>query len=76
VLQEISLGIHYNVDHDLLSFVSDPAVLSPLDGFLLIPDDPGLGVAIDEDRVRRAHETRHRWRNPIWRYDDGSFAEW
>jgi galactonate dehydratase len=76
VLQEISLGIHYNVGHDLLSFVSDPAVLTPQDGFLAITDGPGLGVAIDEDGVRHAHENRHRWRNPLWRYDDGSFAEW
>ena len=76
VLQEISLGIHYNVGHDLMSFVSEPAVLSPQDGFLLIPEGPGLGVSIDEDGVRKAHETRHRWRNPIWRSDDGSLAEW
>jgi len=76
VLQEISLGIHYNVGHDLLSFVKNPGVLSPVDGFLTMPEGPGLGVEIDEAGVRRAHEERHRWRNPIWRHEDGSFAEW
>ena len=76
VLQEMSLGIHYNVGHDLLSFVTSPDVLTPIDGFLPIPEAPGLGIEIDEAGVRSADEQRHRWRNPIWRYQDGSFAEW
>lgn len=76
VLQEMSLGIHYNVGHDLLSFVANPEALTPVDGFLPIPTGPGLGVEIDEAGVRKAHEQRHRWRNPVWRYQDGSFAEW
>jgi galactonate dehydratase len=75
-IQEMSLGIHYNVGHDLLSFVSDPAVLSPVNGYLPIPEKPGLGVTIDEAGVREAHKDRHRWRNPIFRNADGSFAEW
>ena len=75
-IQEMSLGIHYNVGHDLLSFVSDPEVLSPVDGYLPIPEKPGLGVTIDEAGVREAHKDRHRWRNPIFRLADGSFAEW
>ena len=62
--------------HDLLTFVTNPEVLTPADGFLSIPTGPGLGVAIDEAAVREAHKDRHRWRNPIWRYQDGSFAEW
>ncbi|HEX5536764.1 MAG TPA: galactonate dehydratase [Sphingobium sp.] len=76
VLQEMSLGIHYNVGHDLLSFVVNKDVLSPVDGFLPIPEGPGLGVEIDEAAVREAHLTPHRWRNPVWRHRDGSFAEW
>lgn len=76
VLQEMSLGIHYNVGHDLLNFVTNPDIFKPIDGFLAIPTGAGLGVEIDEAGVRRAHEQRHRWRNPIWRYADGSFAEW
>jgi len=76
-LQEMSLGIHYNVGgHDLLNFVSDPQVLTPQQGFLAIPEGPGLGVTIDEPAVREAHKQRHRWRNPVWRLEDGSFAEW
>jgi galactonate dehydratase len=75
-IQEVSLGIHYNVGHDLLSFITDAEVLTPVDGFLPIPQKPGLGVTIDEAAVREAHKERHRWRNPVWRYGDGSFAEW
>ncbi|HEV2748116.1 MAG TPA: galactonate dehydratase [Allosphingosinicella sp.] len=75
-IQEMSLGIHYNVGYDLLNFVTDRQVLSPVDGYLPIPEAPGLGVTIDEQAVRDAHRQRHRWRNPIWRHPDGSFAEW
>lgn len=76
VLQEMSLGIHYNQGHDLFSFVRDPAVLTPSDGFLAIPSGPGLGIDIDEAMVREVDRDRHRWRNPVWRHADGSFAEW
>ncbi len=75
-IQEMSLGIHYNVGHDLLSFVTNPEVLTPVDGFLPIPTGPGLGVAIDEAGVRAAAAEPHRWRNPAWRLPDGGFAEW
>jgi galactonate dehydratase len=75
-IQEMSLGIHYNVGHDLLHFVTDPDVLTPVDGYLPIPQKPGLGVSIDEAAVREVHKDRHRWRNPIWRHEDGAFAEW
>ncbi len=76
-IQEMSLGIHYNTDgHDLLNFVVNKEALTPLDGDLPIPTGPGLGVEIDEAAVREAAQTPHRWRNPIWRTRDGSFAEW
>jgi len=75
-IQEMSLGIHYNVGHDLLEFVIDKAVLTAVDGYLPIPQGPGLGVTIDEEAVREADKDRHRWRNPVWRNADGSFAEW
>jgi galactonate dehydratase len=76
-IQEMSLGIHYNTGgHDLLNFVTNPEALTPVDGYLPIPQGPGLGVEIDEAAVRAADQDRHRWRNPIWRTRDGSFAEW
>jgi galactonate dehydratase len=75
-IQEMSLGIHYNVGHDLLEFLTDKDVLTAVDGYLPIPEGAGLGITIDEEAVRAAHKDRHRWRNPIWRLKDGSFAEW
>jgi len=75
-IQEMSLGIHYNVGHDLLNFCTNKDALTAVDGHLPIPEGPGLGVTIDEDAVREAHKDRHRWRNPVWRQKDGSFAEW
>ena len=38
--------------------------------------DLGLGVDIDEAKVREAAKSGHRWRNPIWRTADGVVAEW
>ena len=76
-IQEISLGIHYNTGgHDLLNFCTDKAPLTPIGGYLPVPEGPGLGVDIDEAAVREADKDRHRWRNPIFRNPDGSFAEW
>ncbi|WP_425145114.1 galactonate dehydratase [Deinococcus sp.] len=76
VLQELSLGMHYNQTHDLLNFVLNPEVLTPQGGLLSIPSGPGLGVEIDEAAVRAVHQERHRWRNPLWRGPDGSVSEW
>ena len=75
-IQEMSLGIHCNVGHDLLEFITDKSVLTAVDGVLAIPEGPGLGVTIDEAHVREVDKDRHRWRNPIWRTADGAFAEW
>src|SRR3954447_11801310 len=70
-IQEMSLGIHYNVGHDLLEFLSDKDPLTAVDGYLPIPEGPGLGVEIDEATVRKSAKEPHRWRNPVWRQHDG-----
>lgn len=76
LIQEQSLGIHYNVGNDLLDYLVDPDVFRFVDGYVHRPEAPGLGITVDEDAVRRADDTGHRWRSPVWRHDDGSFAEW
>jgi galactonate dehydratase len=43
---------------------------------LAVPAGPGLGIELDEARVREAARGGHRWRNPVWRYGDGTLAEW
>jgi galactonate dehydratase len=75
-IQEQSLGIHYNATNDLLDYLADASVFDYRDGHVAIPQGPGLGIEINEDYVRRMAEQGHRWRNPIWRHKDGSFAEW
>jgi galactonate dehydratase len=75
-IQEQSLGIHYNVDNDLLDYLTDPSVFTYADGFVTIPSSPGLGIEVNEDYVKDRARQSHRWRNPIWRHQDGSFAEW
>jgi galactonate dehydratase len=75
-IQEQSLGIHYNKTNDLLDYLKDPKVFDYSDGFVAIPEGPGLGIEIDEDFVIRQAKIGHRWRNPVWRHADGTFAEW
>ncbi|MGV9688424.1 galactonate dehydratase [Streptomyces sp. NPDC003444] len=76
LIQEQSLGIHYNEGSDLLDYLVDQSVFRYDDGHVGLLTAPGLGVEIDEKAVERAAETGHRWRNPVWRRDDGSQAEW
>jgi galactonate dehydratase len=75
-IQEQSLGIHYNRDSDLLDYLADPSVFHYQDGYVQRLTGPGLGIDIDEEKVRAAARTGHRWRNPVWRNADGSVTEW
>jgi galactonate dehydratase len=75
-IQEQSLGIHYNESNDLLDYLVDPSVFAYKDGFVAIPQGPGLGIEVNEEMVVRMANDGHRWRNPVWRHADGSFAEW
>lgn len=75
-IQEQSLGIHYNQENDLMDYVSNPEVFAYQDGMVTIPRGPGLGIEVNEDYVRERAQQGHRWRNPVWRHKDGSFAEW
>jgi L-alanine-DL-glutamate epimerase-like enolase superfamily enzyme len=76
VIQEQSLGIHYNQPNDLLAYVANPSVFACADGHVAIPGGPGLGIEIHEEAVARGAVQGHRWRPPVWRHEDGSFAEW
>ncbi|MBM7556868.1 galactonate dehydratase [Halanaerobacter jeridensis] len=75
-IQEQSLGIHYNQDSDILDYLVDPSVFDYQDGYVDIPQGPGLGIEIDEKQVRKKSEQGHNWKNPVWRHDDGTVAEW
>jgi galactonate dehydratase len=75
-IQEQSMGIHYNVGNDVLDYLMDPAPLRIEDGYLPLLTGPGLGVEINEAFVIERARDGHRWRNPVWRHEDGSVAEW
>ncbi|MFI8854456.1 galactonate dehydratase [Streptomyces sp. NPDC053499] len=76
LIQEQSIGIHYNAGAELLDYVVDREVFRFHDGYLLRPTGPGLGVTVDEKAVREADGNAASWHNPVWRHPDGSFAEW
>jgi len=75
-IQEQSLGIHYNQGNDLLDYLDDPLTFGYQDGYVNLPTEPGLGISVNEEKVREMAKIGHRWRNPVWRLDDGSIAEW
>lgn len=76
LIQEQSLEIHYHDGASLLEYLKDPTVFAYQDGYVKPPVGPGLGIEIDEEKVREAAAKGHNWRNPIWRHHDGSMAEW
>jgi galactonate dehydratase len=76
LIQEQSLGIHYNAGSDLLDYLVDASVFDYTDGFVARLTGPGLGIEVDAAAVEKAAAVGHRWRNQVWRRDDGSFAEW
>ena len=45
-------------------------------GYINRPLGPGLGVVVNEDAIREADASGHRWRNPVWRNADGCVTEW
>ncbi|MEY9926310.1 galactonate dehydratase [Catenulispora sp. GP43] len=76
LIQEQSLGLHYNRGNEMFDYLADPEPLRVREGHIERFTGPGLGIEIDEAAVRRAAEVGHRWRNPVWQHADGSFAEW
>lgn len=76
VIQEQSIGIHYNKGNDVLDFLKDKTVFKYEDGYVSLPAGPGLGIEIDEDVVRELDKTGHSWKNLVWRNLDGTVAEW
>ena len=76
VIQETSMGIHYNQGADLLDYVANPEVFAIKDGYIERPMLPGLGVQINEEQVREMAKVGHNWKNPVWRNEDGSITEW
>jgi galactonate dehydratase len=76
LVQEQSLGIEYNKGNELLDYLVDPSVFAFTDGSIAPLTGVGLGIELDEERVRAEARTPHNWRSPLTFHPDGSFAEW
>ncbi|WP_213818240.1 galactonate dehydratase [Garciella nitratireducens] len=75
-IQEQSLGIHYNQGFDLLDFVKNKEIFQYENGFVKIPEGSGLGIEIDEEKVKKVSLEGLLWTNPKWKNYDGTVAEW
>ena len=76
VIQEQSMGIHYNVGKSVLDYVNNKDDFKFTDGCAMLPKLPGLGVDVNRELVLAENKTPHNWKNPVWRHKDGSVAEW
>lgn len=75
-IQEQSLGIHYNQGFDLLDFVKNKEIFQYKDSYVDIPKGPGLGIEMDEDKIKAVAQQGLVWTNPAWKNYDGTIAEW
>jgi galactonate dehydratase len=75
-IQEQSIGIHYNQGQEVLNYVHNKEDFTFVDGWVSMPTKPGLGVDINKELVIEENKTPHQWKNPVWRNEDGSVAEW
>lgn len=76
VIQEQSMGIHYNVGKTVLDYVNNKEDFAFTDGFVNLPRLAGLGVDVNKELVIEENKTPHNWKNPVWHHEDGSVAEW
>lgn len=75
-IQEQSMGIHYNKDRGVLDFIKNPDIFNFNNGYVKFSDNAGLGIEINKQLVLEENSHPHHWKNPVWRHEDGSIAEW
>ncbi|KAE8383650.1 enolase C-terminal domain-like protein [Aspergillus bertholletiae] len=79
VIQEMSLGIHYNTeagDYDITGYVKDASVFTVKDGYVDALTAPGLGIEVDEETVRHVAQTTEPWQPKEFFGPDGGIREW
>ena len=76
VIQEQSIGIHYNVGKEVLDYALNKEDFKFTDGYVDLPKKPGIGVEVNKELVIEENRNPHQWKNPVWRHKDGSVAEW
>lgn len=75
-IQEQSIGIHYNTGASVLDYVNNREDFVFAGGFVNLPKLPGIGVEVNKELVLEESRHPHTWKNPVWRHQDGSIAEW
>ena len=79
VIQEMSLGIHYNVEagqYDIGDYIHNGAVWDVKDGYVEGLKGMGLGVEVDEEEVRKVAVNAVAWLPKGFMGPDGSIREW
>jgi len=76
VIQEQSLGMQFTEGMSLTGYLKNPEIFEYENGYMNIPATPGLGILIDEEKVREMDAIGYQWKNAQWRNEDGSVAEW
>eukprot|EP00747_Dinoflagellata_sp_TGD_P031239 gnl/TRDRNA2_/TRDRNA2_135153_c0_seq2.p1 gnl/TRDRNA2_/TRDRNA2_135153_c0~~gnl/TRDRNA2_/TRDRNA2_135153_c0_seq2.p1 ORF type:complete len:124 (-),score=19.63 gnl/TRDRNA2_/TRDRNA2_135153_c0_seq2:48-380(-) len=77
--QETSMFMHYNQEGgaDLLDYVKNKEDFKvSSDGCMARLDRPGLGVEIDEEKVRAMAKVGHDWHDREWTLQDGTPTTW
>lgn len=76
-IQEMSLGIHYNTGgHDLLSYIKNPEIWNVTDGYIELMKGPGLGIEVDEEKIREFSKNAEPWVSPGFVGPGGEWREW
>jgi galactonate dehydratase len=75
-IQEQSIGMHYNNEVDITDYLNDWSVFNYENGYVNILTKPGLGIEVNEEKIREMAKVGHHWKNPVWRNEDGSITEW
>ncbi|KAK1691458.1 enolase C-terminal domain-like protein [Colletotrichum godetiae] len=78
-IQEMSLGIHYNAmvgNEDLTSYIKNPEIWGPVGGYIDILRGPGLGIEVDEEKVRELSKECDIWVTPGFNGPGGEIREW
>ena len=65
VIQEQSMGIHYNVGKSVLDYVLNKDDFAFEGGFARLPRLPGLGVEVNKALVVEENKAPHNWKNPV-----------
>jgi len=79
VIQEMSVGIHYNVEagkYDLNNYVKNKSVWDVKEGYIEGLHGVGLGIEVDEEEVREVAKTATPWMLKGFSGPDGGIREW